>query len=584
MLITVHPLLLLVITSIKMALNRLPQAFKTRLISLKTCRCSSSSAASPKKVKIEIPIPDRIERGPTDILKALASTIKRVNFIPFHPKIVSLKRIIDKQDMTAAHYKYMDDPFFIPQSNLNKRSFALSKESGRRAARYFLDKYPHLFYRDDAEPKIAAFSYKDTYNIDTEYDESDLINCTASGEVLNSIQVYKSCLKREVPISSGMRQSLLEMVSFYNSQDGPDLEFLEENWFKSSSVESVLRKTWNDASFAEELFQSISEKTPETYEAMIRGYAKHNAGDKAFNMYQECKENNMPLGVETYNHVIKIIPFLRESGETRWELLVEILRDMNLMKVRPNLNTFNEMLEMLLRLPSFRERKNNTMKILSEMKSLNIDPSLATYYYITTILNERGPTSPVLYEVMRRIEGKSFTLRHPKDIMFFVNAMSICNESLNDVSLAYRIHDLLQVGDNQKLLGDSYRESVYYQNFFKLLATSESIEEMMDMYDKYVPNFYTPEPSVMDMILSSVDLYAAYHYIPQLWNDILVFEYDMRERIVTNVLKIIGNAKLEDEKLRKSFLDITTSIFDKIDTTLNQESDRYSPAQNTIQA
>ncbi|KAL1436534.1 hypothetical protein MTO96_049632 [Rhipicephalus appendiculatus] len=44
--------------------------------------------------KQTIVIPKRIPRGPTDILKALASTVQR--------------------DFTAPHYKYHDDPFFIP--------------------------------------------------------------------------------------------------------------------------------------------------------------------------------------------------------------------------------------------------------------------------------------------------------------------------------------------------------------------------------------------------------------------------------------------------------------------------------------
>lgn len=61
-------------------------------------------------VEEEIEIPKRIPRGPIDILKALESTLKR--------------------DPTAAHYKYHDDPYLIPKSNISKRTYAMAEESG----------------------------------------------------------------------------------------------------------------------------------------------------------------------------------------------------------------------------------------------------------------------------------------------------------------------------------------------------------------------------------------------------------------------------------------------------------------------
>lgn len=73
-----------------------------------------SAAASNAEEKIVIP--KRIPRSPTDILNALSATVGR--------------------DPTAAHYKYHDDPFLIPASNIGKRSFAMAQESGRKAARW----------------------------------------------------------------------------------------------------------------------------------------------------------------------------------------------------------------------------------------------------------------------------------------------------------------------------------------------------------------------------------------------------------------------------------------------------------------
>lgn len=69
-------------------------------------------------------------------MQALASTIKR--------------------DPTAAHYKYHDDPYLIPYSNFTKRSYALSQESGRKAARWVRQQHKKLFNHKIAEPLIEV--------------------------------------------------------------------------------------------------------------------------------------------------------------------------------------------------------------------------------------------------------------------------------------------------------------------------------------------------------------------------------------------------------------------------------------------
>jgi len=60
------------------------------------------------------------------------------------------------RDYTAAHYRYHDDPYLIPISNLTKRSFALSKESGRKAARWIRQKQADVFDQRVAEPSVEV--------------------------------------------------------------------------------------------------------------------------------------------------------------------------------------------------------------------------------------------------------------------------------------------------------------------------------------------------------------------------------------------------------------------------------------------
>lgn len=70
-------------------------------------------------------IPNRILRSPTDILKALSQTVSR--------------------DPTAPHYKYHDDPYLIPMSNIAKRTYAMAQESGRKSAKWIRQENSKLF-------------------------------------------------------------------------------------------------------------------------------------------------------------------------------------------------------------------------------------------------------------------------------------------------------------------------------------------------------------------------------------------------------------------------------------------------------
>jgi hypothetical protein len=60
------------------------------------------------------------------------------------------------RDISAPHYKYHDDPYLIPSSNVGKRTFALAKESGRKAAQWILQQHPELFDTSLAQPPVPV--------------------------------------------------------------------------------------------------------------------------------------------------------------------------------------------------------------------------------------------------------------------------------------------------------------------------------------------------------------------------------------------------------------------------------------------
>lgn len=60
------------------------------------------------------------------------------------------------RDYTAPHYKFHDDPFLIPQSNMHNRSYALAKESGRKTAMWIRQEHRDLFQHKVADPEIKV--------------------------------------------------------------------------------------------------------------------------------------------------------------------------------------------------------------------------------------------------------------------------------------------------------------------------------------------------------------------------------------------------------------------------------------------
>lgn len=106
-------------------MHNLRRSLTSLSIAKRQATWSSRKFASSSSGNEEIVIPNRIKRSPTDLLKALSQTVG--------------------YDPTAAHYKYHDDPFLIPMSNIGKRTFAMAQESGRKSAKWIRQQHSKLF-------------------------------------------------------------------------------------------------------------------------------------------------------------------------------------------------------------------------------------------------------------------------------------------------------------------------------------------------------------------------------------------------------------------------------------------------------
>ncbi|XP_060532689.1 small ribosomal subunit protein mS39 [Cylas formicarius] len=507
-------------------------------------------AFSSEMDKIEIP--KRIQRGPTDILRALEATISR--------------------DPTAAHYKYHDDPYLLPMSNVGKRAFALAKNAGRKAAHWVRRQHPDVFNHRECDPPIERFFPKVVYDENSELAEQDLTDAMEKNQVSDSLLIYKILQERNADISAKSTQALLELLCYYNSQDDIDEEWLEERWFRQSVKGQ--KKLWKDGGPAEEVFAKLKEPDEEAYAALIQGMAKYSQSTRAWHYFEEARNKGYTLNTDTYNSLIRISKFFKEGYDMRWTHVTDLLRSMNQANLKPNLGTLNAVLFVLSGMTTHRAVKENILKTLREFKNLEIEPSLGSYYFIiNTFYGDRRSVSTVLYDVMEQVDNKKHEIRDMDDTSFFVAAMDICNNHLRDAHLAERVNKLLHLGNNYNLIGDSYRESTYYRHYFTVLMTNQPLNEFMEnVYNKLVPNIYVPEPSVMEELLRQVELNASIEYIPKLWSDMTIFDQVNREKLITLVLNImVENSPQVGTDLAIAFSNIAKNIYENIE---NQNPER----------
>ncbi|XP_017868410.1 PREDICTED: protein PTCD3 homolog, mitochondrial [Drosophila arizonae] len=531
-------------------LRQLPRSRLTRHIASGNGPHYTTAAPQPAAEHIEIP--KRIERSPTDLLQALASTVGR--------------------DPTAPHYKYHDDPFLIPMSNITKRTYALSKEAGRKAASWIKEEHRELFMHQEAQPPIEKFAPSMVYTEESEVDASSLQLLISQGELKDAVLVYNLLVQKGIEVSDALKQSLLELVCFYNNEEPLPEEYIEERWFMQNSRRRERHgKTWKDGELAEKLYAAIEPKTPQSYAALIRGMAKYLQCERAYALLQEANEKRIQLDTNTYNAIIQIVSFIKDTAEQRWQMCTSLLSQMAEQQLKPNLGTLNAVLECISTFGNFKLARSSALKVLPEFKQLGIVPSLGSYYYLLIIFcRERAPVSHVIIDILNDIGGKEFKVEHPKDTYFFATAMDVCRNHLHDKALAKRVDELLHTGNNYDLIGDSFKEGIYYRNYLALLCQTESIEDFMRTYDILVPNIYIPEPGIMEEILRAIEINGAVEHVPRIWSDMVIFDHTHRESLLLYVLRIMVDNRPNPElpaqqQLPEQCANVALDMYNKIE-------------------
>ncbi|XP_041972653.1 protein PTCD3 homolog, mitochondrial-like [Aricia agestis] len=544
------------------------------------CLCRSLSTIEGQKLpqvgksSDGITPPPRIPRGPTDILQALASTVGT--------------------DPTAAHYKYHDDPYLIPLSNFRKRSYALSAEAGRKAAAWVRDEHAELFTTREwdppmkmkteyynADPQIDMYAPRPIYNDESKVTEEDLKYTINNALLEDAIKVFH-LLGGVEGVNDELKLSLLQFLCFYNQKEPVSMEWIEERWFSAATKERQAA-TWKLGGLADKIFEAMDPKTPEAYCAIIQGMAKYYQAERAHVLAKEAIEKGIPLSTSVYNSLLGCVGFLKEGTVLRIEALKSLLGEMNQQGFTPNKETLNSCLSSISLWGSGKPLQTVALQILAEFRQLNIQPTLSSYYYLLCIFcKERGPRVDILTPILNDLEKReSLEATDATDTNFFITAMGVCSNHLQDVSLAERLHALLMKDDNYKLVGDAYKESIYYRHLVTVTCRFAPFDKAMQLLDILIPNVYVPEPSVMEEIIKTLELNGCGERLVGAWSQLVVFGLAPRTRLVERLLTAVTTvyAGQDDEtktKIRAMAADIVK--FDQIKEEKDQNDDKRTPS------
>lgn len=470
--------------------------------------------SAARLAKSAIKIPQRIERSPTDILKALASTVR---YLPGEPE----------------HF-LADDPYLLPKRAGDSRRFTIAKLSGVRTAKYFLKKYPELFFRDDAEPKVEAFATPEEFRTDMELTEEDMKWCLENRDVPNALIAYQSLEERGVRLDTEILLQFFELLCYTNEDAIPDIIDRENSRLAGDS--GLIHYTWKTNGLASKIFNKIKESddSPRAYSAMIAGLCKHNEHSTALQVFEDFKEHHQDHGLfaVAYSGLLESVPSLNSSTSTANEAIQEIVKHMEAHLVAPNLDVFNAIIKCYSNYNVDETTCEKTLKLVNDMLALNIHPTLGTYANIIGVLSKcrqgriREEMIQGIIAYISRLNASEFLLDR-SSTTFLNQSMAAVAHRLNNLKLAHKVHSIYL--KNPQLFSSLRDRTRYLNTYFKLIITTDSLDNILDFYKTYVPSSFCPSPDCYEALAEALDLYQApKDVVSKIGRDILNFKLALK--------------------------------------------------------
>ena len=505
------------------------------------CRLKRSESSAAPSSKIQIP--PRIERGPTDILHALDRTVPR--------------------DPLRTKYKYHDDPFLLPSRKTECRLYALSYESGKKTAMWVHKEHKNLFPRDLSDPKIREFQPSIDYTDKSQVSEELLLDAIQQLNTSEAIEIYKLI---ENDVSNETKQALLELLCFHNGEPNLSKQFPHEQWFCRFKD----KKMWLHNSEIDKIYKFLTNQDPAAvagaHNTMICAYAKWSKPEEAWLLYEQCKKENIPLNVTTYNYIIGLIPDnYEENNLKRKDILYDILASMDKEGIRPNVRTLNAALKVAASISSRNDAENVVKHLFVEFKRLNIKFSLASYYHAIRVFSRRGESSYNSFmDILDAVAKENFTMQDPMDGKFFIAAMDAALQCYSDLAAGHKINDILLSGDHYQFITKVGMENGYYYVYTMLVLSNSTIQEFFEFYRKVIPSIYIPELNLMKEIVRILQSYPSevvVDYLPKFWSDVVTFGF-LNSSLSFDILNMMRKIALPPESpLITLFADAAASVW-----------------------
>ena len=364
--------------------------------------------------------------------------------------------------------------------------------------------------------------------------------------VPDAIQVYQALKKGEVEMSTELKQSLLELICFYNEEEAPEDK---DNEIKEAAFFELIK--WKDGKVAEEIYSDINPITDEARLALLLGMAKHHQRKRGWQIHLECQANNVKYTTDAFNAALRCIDAEDDVGIV-WTNVMVLLKNMKEQKCSPN----NETLIAALRCFLVTKTKDYTkscelaLDLWKEFTSIGIQPSLGAYGSLANVFRMRPQRNEILEAIMDEIETKQFSLEHKDDLEFFSFVMTFAT-GLKDMEMGYRINDYVETGDNNIFLGGLSQTHKYYRNFLYLVLEQEPIDRTMAMLDKYTPHVFNPTLSHYAKVLEVIEMQQRFKHLPKLWIDCQLSQF-------------CDSTKIARMEMTRKFLDIALACDTKI--------------------
>ncbi|ESN93516.1 hypothetical protein HELRODRAFT_194044 [Helobdella robusta] len=425
-----------------------------------------------------IVIPKKVKRDNLSIIKALAS--------------------VTRKDYEAPSYQYIDDPYLLPYTGVDKKMYSLSMASGREAARYVMKRYPNLFKYAPADHHI-----KDYMPIEPPASAPESVDGLKERierrEPLGAYDSYMKNLDNGNELPRPIIDDLLDLLCFTNSQPlkaplDPEIRHFKSEFVSeqeegagggdgnsaatsdrvgddddgSGSTNRHIDEIWKDEGPAENVYREISEKSPRNVCSIIKGRIKYFSVESGLEEYMNYKDKGVEFDVGTYNAILTAIPFVRHNLNEAWNYTLEILREMNASKTAPNLKTFNTILatiatfvdnnknkmadnknkmadsrnqdskDVLADVVGVSDRSANSYAFatINEMKKCGIEPSLTTWYYVIQIVYSLPTRHRLLHDIVDELSQSNVEVTEATDyiLMFKYTKRSELVEKLLEVA------------------------------------------------------------------------------------------------------------------------------------------------------